>query len=211
MGALLLFITFQKCADLRDQHEDSNSLNNKATARADVTSVPTAFECETNVTSGKCNDLRVRFDLHKHATSDSGPSQPAAVCENAAARRHAFAALQVNLHTYSNRSCSKSFQTLAKGFTLQTTIPSTTTVNDHMKPTKYQHCWIKTIVNPEGDRSENVLNRFYSHSSHLPHSKLNHDMQKHLVTISTRVLAKVSTFMFLVPAIHTRMVVSRGS
>ncbi len=39
MGALLLFITFQKCADLRDQHEDSNNLNNKATARADVTSV----------------------------------------------------------------------------------------------------------------------------------------------------------------------------
>ncbi len=44
-----------------------------------------------------------------------------------------------------------------------------------------------------------------------PHSKLNHDMQKLLATISTRVLAKVSTFMFLVPAIHTRMVVSRGS
>jgi hypothetical protein len=53
MGALLLFITFQKCADLRDQHEDSNSLNNKATARANVTSFPTAFECETNVTIGK--------------------------------------------------------------------------------------------------------------------------------------------------------------
>jgi hypothetical protein len=49
------------------------------------------------------------------------------------------------------------------------------------------------------------------HSSHLPHSKLNHDMQKHLATISTRLLAKVSTFMFLVPAIHTRMLVSRGS
>jgi hypothetical protein len=57
MGALLLFITFQKCADLRDQPEDSKSRNNKVTACADVTSVPTAFQCETNVTIGKCNDL----------------------------------------------------------------------------------------------------------------------------------------------------------
>jgi hypothetical protein len=57
MGALLLFITFQKCADLRDQPEDSKSRNNKVTACADVTSVPTAFQCETNVTIEKCNDL----------------------------------------------------------------------------------------------------------------------------------------------------------
>jgi hypothetical protein len=57
MGTLLPFITFQKCADLRDQPEDSKSHFNKFTACADVTSVPTAFQCETNVTIGKCNDL----------------------------------------------------------------------------------------------------------------------------------------------------------
>jgi hypothetical protein len=120
--------------------------------------------------------------LHKDATSDK--------------------ALHVNLHTYPNRSFSKSFQTVAKGSTLHIIISSETTVNDHIKPTKYRHRWIKTIVNPEGDWSENVLNRFYLHSSHLPHSKLNHDMQKHLATISTRLLANISNFMFLMPAIH---------
>ena len=182
MGALLPFITFQKCADLRDQPEESKSHYNKFTACADVTSVLTALQCETNVTIRKCNDLWVRFDLHKDATSDK--------------------ALQVNLHTYPNRSFSKSFQTVANGFTLQTTMPSETTVNDHIIPTKYRHRWIKTIVNPEGDWLENVLNCFYSHSSHLPHTKLHHDMQKHLATISTRVLANISNCMFLMPAIH---------
>ena len=82
---------------------------------------------------------------------------------------------------------------------------------DGMEPTKYQHRRIKAIVNSEGDRSENVLNLFHSHSSHSPHSKLNHDMQKLLATISTWVLAKVSTYILLVPAIHTKIVASRGS
>jgi hypothetical protein len=99
----------------------------------------------------------------------------------------------------------------AKVFALQTTIPSKTTVNDHMEPTKYQHCPMKAIVNSKGDRSENVLNISYSHSSHSPHSKLNRDMQKLVATISTRVLAKVFTYIFLAPAIHTRIVAFRGS
>jgi hypothetical protein len=137
MEALLLFIKFQKCADLRAQQEDSNSLDKKATAHADVTSVPKDFECETNVTIGKYYDLQVRFDSHKGATSDGVPSQPAAVCGNGAARRHAFAALQVSSHTYSDRSCSKSFKpSQTKVFTLRTTIPSKTTVHDHMEPKK---------------------------------------------------------------------------
>ena len=51
MGALLPFITFQKCADLRDQPEDSKSHYNKFTACADVTSVLTALQCET------CDDI----------------------------------------------------------------------------------------------------------------------------------------------------------
>ena len=212
MEALLLFIKFQKCADLQAQQEDSNSLNNKATARADVTSVPKDFECETNVTIGKYNDLQVRFDSHKGATSDGVPSQPAAVCGNGAARRHAFAALQVSSHTYPDRSCSKSFQTLANEiFTLQTTIPSKTTVNNHMEPTKYQHRRIKAIFNSEGDRSENVLNISYLHFSHSPYSKLNRDMQKLVATISTRVVAKPSTNIFLMPATHTRIVATRVS
>ena len=80
-----------------------------------------------------------------------------------------------------------------------------------MEPTKYQHRRIKAIVNSEGDRSENVLNISYLHSSHSPYSKLNRDMQKLVATIYTRVLAKLSTYIFLVPAIHTRIVASRES
>jgi hypothetical protein len=114
-------------------------------------------------------------------------------------------------HTQTNPAARVFKPLQTKVFTLQTTIPSKTTVNDHMEPTKYQHCRIKAILNSEGDRSENVLNIFYLHSSHSPYSKLNRDMQKLVATISTRVLAKVSTYIFLVPAIHTRIVATRVS
>jgi hypothetical protein len=80
------------------------------------------------------------------------------------------------------------------------------TVNDHVEPTKHQHLLMKAISNSGGDRSQKVLNISFSHFSHPPYSKLNRDRQKLVATISSRVVAKPSYNIFLVPATHTRVV-----